>query len=83
MQVSRKQVVAAYQEAFASPAGIIVLGHLTHRFGYTRGTTLVSGDPQATAFNEGQRAVLVEIGRLLDTQLASLEDEVQKPVGEG
>ncbi len=65
-EITPGEVCLAYQEVFATDAGHVVLADLMRRFGYTRTSTLVEGSPDRTALNEGQRTVLVHIGRQLD-----------------
>lgn len=64
----RSQRHIDYRTTFASPAGKRVLAHLVRQFGHFDRSTLTAGDPQATAFREGQRYVvcclLRQLGRL-------------------
>lgn len=74
-EVQPHETVMAYQETFRSPAGAIVLAHLLARFGFTERSTYEPGDMHRTVLNEGQRSVLVHIGRML----ASSPDKIDKP----
>jgi len=71
-QLTRDEVAQAYRNVFAGEDGALVLAHLQHQFGYTRGTTLEANDGITTAWREGQRYVLVHIGRMLED--VSLEE---------
>lgn len=74
---SRGDIARAYQAIFDTPDGHIVLAHLQASYGYVNKTLFVPGDPQHTAYNEGQRSVLVGIGRMLEDDPDSL-DQSQK-----
>lgn len=68
-QVDRGRVtvadrVEAYREVFSSRAGQIVYADLERHFGFTRQSTIpTDGNPYHTARHEGQRMVMVHIGR--------------------
>jgi len=53
----------SYRRTFTTEDGEIVLRDLKKRFGYE--ATTFSGDPYETAFNEGQRAAVLLIDRML------------------
>ena len=53
----------AYRRTFNNEDGDIVLKDLKSRFGYE--TTTFSDNPYETAFNEGQRAAVLLIVRML------------------
>jgi hypothetical protein len=53
----------AYRRVFNTDDGEIVLSDLKARFGFE--TTTFSDNPYETAFNEGQRATLLLIVRML------------------
>lgn len=53
----------AYRRTFNTEDGARVLGDLKSRFGYE--TTTFSDNPYETAFNEGQRAAVLLIVRML------------------
>tara|TARA_R110000765_G_scaffold389263_3_gene481683 strand:- start:2240 stop:2458 length:219 start_codon:yes stop_codon:yes gene_type:complete len=55
-----------YRRTFNTDDGEQVLDDLKRRFGFE--TTTFSGDPYQTAFNEGQRAALLLIVRMLSDQ---------------
>jgi hypothetical protein len=56
----------AYRRTFNTEDGEIVLSDLKSRFGYE--TTTFTGDPYETAFNEGQRAAVLLIVRMLSEE---------------
>ncbi|NBT50817.1 MAG: hypothetical protein EBV86_07110 [Marivivens sp.] len=58
-----KELKLSYRRAFNTDDGEIVLRDLKSRFGYE--TTTFSGDPYESAFNEGQRAAVLLIVRML------------------
>ena len=53
----------SYRRTFGTEDGEIVLRDLKKRFGYE--ATTFSGDPYESAFNEGQRAAVLLIDRML------------------
>jgi len=53
----------SYRRTFGTEDGGIVLRDLKKRFGYE--ATTFSGDPYESAFNEGQRAAVLLIDRML------------------
>ena len=63
----REEVVLAYRQALApdGPASRLVLADIAHLC-QVKDTSVVPGDPQATAFNEGKRAVWLHIQDMLD-----------------
>jgi len=67
-------IARAYQAVFDSPDGHIVLAHLQNGYGFTRDTLFVPGDAHHTAFKEGQRSVLVSIGRMLEADPDQLDE---------
>lgn len=66
--VSPGEVAAAYQMAFTTQEGQIVLHDLLRRFGYTRRSMFQPGAtrPEDLAFAEGGRSVLTHVGLMLD-----------------
>lgn len=56
----------AYRRTFNTDDGEIVLSDLKSRFGYEK--TTFTGDPYETAFNEGQRAAVLLIVRMLSEE---------------
>lgn len=79
-EVSQADVVLAYKQVFSTQEGSIVLHDLLRRFGFTRRTTF-DPEPARHAFNEGQRVVLVHMGRMIDADTAEVE-ELRKGQGE-
>ncbi len=77
-RMSRIDVSNAYKIVFSTEEGQIVLAHLASRFGFTRVSTY---DPQAPDnqiyIREGQRTVLIEIGRQMDADANQLNDDEQ------
>lgn len=79
----KRQVALAidYKTTFGSEHGSRVLRHLMKRFGIMH--TTFSDDPYVTSFNEGQRAVIIEIIKKLKIDVRKLETEIFKePTGE-
>ena len=68
------ETIRAAQRAFGSEDGHRVLQYMLGRFAYTQSSTL-DGDPHKMAFNEGQRFVMVELGKLLAMDAETLEAE--------
>jgi hypothetical protein len=62
-----EELKLAYRRTFNTPDGQIVLDDLKKRFAFGT-TTFVSGDPHASAFNEGQRAAVLLIARMLSEE---------------
>lgn len=83
--VSRAQLARAYQAVMQSEEGQVVIAHLQHCFGYTTNTTYIPGKEQSAldmAYAEGQRSVLVHIGRWLSADPQQIENEEQNHVVE-
>ena len=57
----------AYRRTFNTDDGQRVLDDLMKRFSFSA-TTFVSGDPHTSAFNEGQRAAVLLITRMLSEE---------------
>lgn len=79
-EISPYDVAVAYKQVFATQEGQIVMADLLRYFGYTRNSTF-DPNPGAMAYKEGQRAVLIHVGRQLDLNLAEL-DAIHKPTGD-
>ena len=58
------QLKQIYRESFSSDNGLKVLSDLELRCNY-RGTSYVAGDANATAFEEGKRAVILHIHNMI------------------
>lgn len=58
-----EELKLSYRRVFNTDDGEVVLRDLKSRFGFE--TTTFSGDPYETAFNEGQRAAVLLIVRML------------------
>lgn len=63
----------AFKQAFATEAGQEVLRYLVGKFGFARYSTFAPGDRDRTMLNEGQRTVMVEIGRMIDADPAQFD----------
>lgn len=72
-QLTKRDVAAAAQALARTSEGAALLTYLTAKYGYTRRATL-DENPYRTAFNEGQRSVLIDIGLLLDMDTTPQED---------
>ena len=79
-QVSPGDVARAYAAVFSTEDGMVVVGDLVRRFGFTRRSTFVLDDPsgRAQARNEGQREVLLHIGFMQDVDPAEYEQSTQQ-----
>jgi hypothetical protein len=69
--------VADYQATFKTESGQKVMHDLMRRFGMLS-TTFVAGDAYASAFNEGQRAVMVDICGKVRMDLKRVEKELKQ-----
>lgn len=70
----RPDTIRAYQRLFASEDGQQVLGDLIARFGYTDNPTFDS-DAHRMAYNEGQRAVMIHVGKMMRVDADQLEED--------
>ncbi len=61
-----EELKLSYRRTFKSDDGVKVLSDLKSRFGFE--TTTFSNDPYETAFNEGQRATVLLIVRMLSEE---------------
>ena len=61
-----EELKLAYRRTFNSDDGQEVLSDLKKRFAFE--TTTFSGDPYQSAFNEGQRAAVLLIARMLSEE---------------
>ena len=66
-EITTEQLRGNYQRVFKSDDGEMVLEHLKICFGFYQ-TTYAKGDSHDTAFFEGQRAVVLNILRMLEPQ---------------
>lgn len=66
------QKVQDFNFAFGSEQGLRVLSYLS-RFCLKNDNTFVLGSPDKSAFNEGARAVILEIDDLINYDLSLLE----------
>ena len=62
-----EELKLAYRRTFNTDDGQKVLDDLMKRFSFGA-TTFVSGDPHTSAFNEGQRAAVLLITRMLSEE---------------
>ena len=66
-EITTEQLRGNYQRVFKSDDGEMVQEHLKICFGFYQ-TTYAKGDSHDTAFFEGQRAVVLNILRMLEPQ---------------
>lgn len=84
-KVRKSEVVLATQRLFQNSEDFqTFLAYLVYRHGFTRRTTLEESS-EKTAFNEGRRSVLVEIGVLQDLDPVAVKDleDMENMKGEG
>lgn len=79
-EVSPYDVCIAYKVTFATQEGQIVMMDLLRNFGYNRNTTF-DANHGVMATKEGQRSVLIHMGRQLDMDPITLE-ETRNSTGE-
>lgn len=72
--------VRAYQAVFSGPEGTLVLHDLMAAHGMLRPS--FDKDPYVTAFNEGERAVVIRILQFLQTDPSQLEMRLKEYVQE-
>ncbi len=68
-----KQRNMDFVQTFAGPHGERVLAYLSV-FCLKKGSTFISGSPDKSAFNEGARAVILEIDHWLEYDLSTLDE---------
>lgn len=73
MPLDPKQVNEAWSEIVRTEAGRVILTDLGMRFGFQTRSTLAP-DPCKTAWHEGQRSVMVYIGRVLAAKVNEESD---------
>lgn len=71
-RVSRVEVASAFRDIASTEQGQIMLRWLMSKFGFTTKTTLVSGHPDKTAFQEGQRSVMIAMAEQIEADLDAL-----------
>ena len=78
-EISRDECAEAYKSVFGTPEGQIILADLMRRFGFTRHSTFLDGEPTVNAMliREGQRSVLIHIGVQMDLDLETSEQGVE------
>jgi len=76
--------IAEYQQVFDSGSGKKVLRHLMRNCGMMQPSLdMKDCNPYATAFNEGRRAVVIEILQKLRIDLKRVETEImEQPEGD-
>lgn len=72
--VSAVDLHEAYNRAFSSQEGQIVLADLVRHFGFTT-RSILGRDTHETYAHEGQRSVLLYIGRIMSTDPRDLDVE--------
>lgn len=60
-----REAMLAYKQVAMSPEGQIMVADLLGKFGWSR-QSMFTGDALQLAFREGQRTVLVHMGRMID-----------------
>lgn len=73
--VSPVDTCIAYKAVAMTQEGQIMVADLMRRFGFSRYSTHVPGDPELSRMNEGSRLVIVHIGRQIDADPAAFEDQ--------
>lgn len=68
-----KQRHSDFVQTFAGPQGERVLAYLSI-FCLKKGSTFIEGSPDKSAFNEGARAVILEIDHWLEFDLSTLDE---------
>ncbi len=68
-----KQRNSDFLHVFSGPQGERVLAYLSV-FCLKRGSTFTEGSPDKSAFNEGARAVILEIDHWLEYDLSTLDE---------
>ena len=66
-----KRLTLDYRHAFSDPEGQRVLADLALQC-YENSLTYIDGNPNATAFNEGKRFVILHIRRVMGIDLEQL-----------
>jgi len=74
LMVGKADVILAYKSVAATDEGRIVIADLVRKFGFSRTSTFVPGDPHRTSLNEGQRSVMVHFGVMIDADPAAVEE---------
>jgi hypothetical protein len=72
--MTRKELIAAYKGTFATESGVKVLADLSQSC-MEQQQTFVPGAPDATAFNQGMREVILRIRRRLDAAPGEQDQE--------
>lgn len=67
----------AYYGTFTSPDGKLVLQHLI-KVGHVTSSTFVAGDPNMTAFREGQRHIVLSILRNVNKDTTALIKQIEE-----
>lgn len=65
-EITQEVLRAAYIDVFGGPSGQVVLADLLRRFGFVTRSAFAPGAPDLSAYQEGQRTVLIHVGRMLD-----------------
>lgn len=85
-EYTAEEVVLAFQDCFASESGQVVLAYLMVKFAFNTQSTYAADaagrcDSAAMAFKEGQRSVLVEMGKKLGQDPATAGGQSSKTEG--
>jgi hypothetical protein len=79
--LSLSRIAEAYRSVFCGEDGQIVLADLATRFGFQTRSTFVEGDVNRTVFNEGGRAVLIHMGRMIEADPEELKRQEEATYG--
>lgn len=74
---NQEKLISLYKTVFSNGNGLIVLHDLYRRFGMFK-TSFVANDPTGTAFNEGQRSVLLFINETMKTDLKKFNKVIEE-----
>jgi hypothetical protein len=74
---AQEKLVTNYKNLFNCPNGQIVLYDLETRFGMFK-TSFVAKDAYGTAFNEGQRSVMLFILDMMNKNMKQFNEQVQE-----
>ena len=74
-------LAALYKQVFNSPNGKLVFQDLCTRFGMFH-SSYAAGDPHGTAFNEGQRSVMLYINESMNFDLKAFRENQENYISE-
>lgn len=79
-ETERLKRIAVYKNVIESPSGREMMKDLYRHFG--RRLSFEPGEPDTTAFNEGQRSVYLRFEQISGMDLTALEREAEKQIAE-